>query len=90
MLAQKGVQRRITVSLPHFLSAPATLLASDAVLTVGARAAEVLQRNFALKSLPNPLPLPTFVIAQAWHQRAHADPGHAWLRRVLIEQASRI
>jgi DNA-binding transcriptional LysR family regulator len=43
-----------------------------------------------LRVLPPPLEVPGFSMAMLWHERSHADPAHAWLRRRIAEVAKRL
>ena len=31
-----------------------------------------------------PVPTPELSISVMWHPRVHADPGHRWLRQVIV------
>lgn len=83
MLGTLGKQRRIALSVPHFMVAPHAIAESDLVLTIAARIARGLEKSFALRTLPVPLELPPFTISQYWHERQREDPAHLWLRGAL-------
>ena len=70
-LAKMGRQRRVSVSVPNFLSLPGILADSERIL-----------RPFAdsLKIFPAPLPLPAFTVICAWHELSARSPAHIWLR----------
>jgi DNA-binding transcriptional LysR family regulator len=53
------------------------------VLTAPARVAQRMAERHDLVMLPPPLPVPGFTFHVCWHERAHPDPGHAWLRALL-------
>ena len=84
-LARRRKTRRVAVAVPHFLMAPELVASSDLVLTVAARVAQHFARYLPLVLLEPPLPLPTFKLQLAWHERQHHDPAQAWFRGVLRE-----
>jgi DNA-binding transcriptional LysR family regulator len=86
-LAARGLARRIAVQLRSFLVAPVLVATSDMVWTVPRHLARVVAREHALRQIEPPLPLPTFTIRLAWHERWHHDPGHAWLRALIASEA---
>ena len=77
------IERRIALTLPHFLSLIEILPQTDLIATVPTRAAESLARNAALKVQPLPVKSPTFAVKQFWHRRFHQDPGSRWVRGVV-------
>ena len=77
------IQRRIALTLPHFLSLIEILPQTDLIATVPTRVAESLARNAALKVQPLPVKSPTFAVKQFWHRRFHQDPGNRWVRGVV-------
>jgi DNA-binding transcriptional LysR family regulator len=87
LLASMGRERRVVLTIPHFLAAPYVVAQSDLVLTLPARVAEVLARPLGLCVLKPPLRVPRFTMAMAWHRRVDDDPGHRWLRGVYSEVA---
>lgn len=82
-LAERGLSRNIAVAVPHFLTMPHVIAASDLIVTLAARVAHAFAAMMPLRILPPPLPLPPFRIGATWHERHQRDPGHAWLRERL-------
>jgi len=85
MLAERGLQRRIALIVPHFLVVPYIIAESDLIVTVNSRIASTYIRELPLRTLPPPLELPEFPITMLWHPRNDGDPGVGWLRRVLVD-----
>lgn len=83
LLAQRGLARRVAVTVPHFLLAPALVAASALVWTAPATFARTVARRYPLAVRPPPLAIPAFAIAMRWHVRVDRDPGLAWLREQL-------
>jgi DNA-binding transcriptional LysR family regulator len=91
-LAGVGLRRRVAVAVPHFLIAPHLVAASDLLLTLAARVADVLAQPLGLVVLAPPpeLRLEGFTMSAVWHQRTHDDPAQRWLRGVVEAEASAI
>jgi DNA-binding transcriptional LysR family regulator len=80
VLAALGRTRRVVARVPHFLIAPHVIASSDLCVTIAARLAALYAEPLGLALLPTPFEMGGFTIGMAWHERAHADPGHRWLR----------
>ncbi len=78
-----GRARRVAVSLPSFLLAPAVLGQSDLVCVFPRRLA--LDHAQSLDLLPLPFAVPGFDLQLVWHPRRHHDPAHVWLRTELAD-----
>jgi DNA-binding transcriptional LysR family regulator len=81
-LARIGRSRRVTVSVTSFLVLPEILMASDLIAVVPRRLAT---KSNGLIMLEPPVDIPGFSKTVAWHERTHHDPGHKWLRSLLID-----
>jgi DNA-binding transcriptional LysR family regulator len=81
-LARIGRSRRVTVSVTSFLVLPEILMASDLIAIVPRRLAT---KSNGLVMLEPPVDIPGFSKTVAWHERTHHDPGHKWLRSLLID-----
>jgi DNA-binding transcriptional LysR family regulator len=84
-LAAMGLQRRITVALPHWSAAVELLPDTDLVLTIARRAVGPLRAFRQLRQFPPPLQLPKLAYQQAWHIRKDTDPALTWLRQVMAD-----
>jgi DNA-binding transcriptional LysR family regulator len=87
-LARLGLRRRVALRLSHFLGVVDLIGASDLVTTLPRQLLLALGAPRE-RLLPPPLALPKLMVRVVWHERVHADPGVAWLRRTLIEHAGR-
>jgi DNA-binding transcriptional LysR family regulator len=83
-LAARGLSRRIALRIPSFLAAPLVVARSDLIVTLPRRTAAEFAALAPLVLVEPPLKLAGFDVSQLWHERHHADPRHAWLRRVLV------
>lgn len=86
-LAERGLQRRLVVTVPHFLAAPHVVARTDAVLTLPTRVAALVVRPLGLVTRPLPFDLGRFTLHAVWHERRHADPAHRWLREAVARAA---
>ena len=85
-LAERGLRRRVVVTMPHFLAAIAVVERSDLVVTLPERLARALAPP-GLLIRPPPIPLAPLELVSLWHPRVHADPSHRWLRELVLRAA---
>jgi len=83
-LAERGLRRRVAMTVPHFLVAPFVVARSDLVLTAPARLVAPFLRSLALRRIALPLPLAGYRLGQVWAARSGRDPGHRWLRATIV------
>jgi DNA-binding transcriptional LysR family regulator len=89
LLAKQGLSRRVALRIPHFFSALSIVEKSDLILT-GPTALGLLSASRSkVVVLPAPLRLPSHAITLLWHERFSNEPGHAWLREVMIAVTQR-
>lgn len=81
LLEARGLVRDVGLSAPGFLAALHVAAATDLFLAAPRAAIEALAEPLGLAVLPLPVPLPKIPVAAFWHERAHRDAGHAWLRQ---------
>jgi DNA-binding transcriptional LysR family regulator len=88
-LARVGMSRRVAVTVPHFLVAPHVVAASDLILTLASRVAQLLAKPLGLVVLrpPRELALEGFRISALWHERTHYDPARVWVRELFADVA---
>jgi DNA-binding transcriptional LysR family regulator len=80
LLAARGLERRVATRVPYFLLAAQLLAASDQVLTMTQRFAEVLTGLAPLKLVKCPLPIPPLSFSQIWSRDHDHQPAHRWVR----------
>ena len=86
-LAALGERRRVTRSVPYFLTALECVAGSDCIATISLRLAQAQAKRFGLVIVKPPIDLPPYSIDQVWHPRVDGDPVHAWLRRLIADIA---
>jgi DNA-binding transcriptional LysR family regulator len=82
-LARQGLQRRIAMTVPHFLVAPFVVANSDLVLTAPERLVAPFIKSLGLRRLELPLKLPGYKLSQVWAARVRDDEAHRWLRATI-------
>ncbi len=84
-LERQGLQRRIRLTVPHYVALGDVLGHSDLIATVPERFAQRVTGPFALTTRALPLAVDGSAIHQFWHAHLHKDPGHQWLRGQLTQ-----
>lgn len=85
LLERRGIQRKVRLSVPHFVAVGHILADSKLVATLPERVAQRMVAPFGLYCAVHPARLPQTSIDLFWHARCHRDPGHQWLRRQIVE-----
>lgn len=83
ILKRSGVERRVTLTVPHFVAVGHILQTTDMLATVPDRLAERMIQPFALVSVPHPANIPDVAINVFWHGKFHSSPANQWLRGVV-------
>lgn len=82
-LAAVGLQRRVVLSVPHFLFVPSVLADSELVAMLPSR---LVRNQPALSVVEAPLEVPGYEMSMYWPERVHRDPAHRWLREFIAER----
>ena len=83
-LHELGLERRIKLIVPHFLSAPMIVAETDMILSLPYRIAEQFKKSAVLNIFPVPLDLPNYDLVMIWHLLREKDPAHRWLRDCIL------
>ncbi|MEI7994903.1 MAG: LysR family transcriptional regulator [Methylococcaceae bacterium] len=83
-LTELGLERRIKLIVPHFLSAPLIVAETEMILSLPYRIAEQFKRFAPLEIFPVPIELPAYDLCMIWHPLFDKDPAHLWLRDKII------
>jgi DNA-binding transcriptional LysR family regulator len=85
ILAEKGLTRRVGLSVQYYSIVPMILQSTNFVCTLPAR---FLTRYASmLASFELPFDAGRFSLYSTWHARFDNDPGHTWLRHQLARSA---
>ena len=82
-LRKQGLERRVRLTLPHILSAPAVIASTGLIVTMATRIATRMAGEHPLKTFPPPVDLEGFDIAMAWHPRFANDSALQWLQHEI-------
>lgn len=88
-LRRIGTARRIAVHAPTPYSLARIVASTDLIGGLPRTLAEDYAKALPLQILEPPLPLGSFDVSMAWHERMHGDPGHVWLRNLFRTPAGR-
>lgn len=81
-LAEHGLERRVMLSVPHFLFLRSVLESTDLVAMLPER---LVGNSGTLQVVDAPLEVPGYEMAMLWHERSHRDPAHQWLREQIVK-----
>lgn len=85
VLRAKGIQRRVGLTIPHYLAAERVLINSDYLLTVPEVAVTAFHESAKFQIKPTPFQLPKFDIRVHWHERSKSDDGVQWMKAAIID-----
>lgn len=84
-LRRAGIERRVRLTVPHFVGVGHILQGSDLVATVPERLAQRLVEPFGLVCTPHPAELPEAAIKLFWHAKLHRSAANQWLREQIVD-----
>ncbi len=80
LLKSKGLSRRVQLNIPHFMSVPAIIAATDMIVTVPHAIASYFLSREELRMVQPPINTESYALKQHWHARLNTDPALKWLR----------
>lgn len=83
-LGELGLQRRVSLVVPHFLLAAQVAATTDAIARLPLRMARHLCGFLPLKVVRPPFDPPRYTIGLGWHERVHQDPVVGCFRDLVI------
>jgi len=83
-LAELGMERRVKMIVPHFLSAPLIVSETDMILSLPYRIAAQFKKFAHLEIFRVPIDLPDYELSMIWHPLRDKDPAHLWLREKIV------
>ena len=86
-IRRDGLKVNIPVSYGGFSALPLLLIGTSMIVTIQRRLARFLEPQLPIKLLPPPLSLAPIQESLFWHERHEFEPGHQWLRNVMMEVA---
>ncbi len=89
-MAEAGYPRRLGAAVAHLAAVPEILKRTDMIITLSARLAAEMARAHGLVMRDPPVAVRHTRLSLVFHRRFEADPGHAWLRRLLLAVAREV
>jgi DNA-binding transcriptional LysR family regulator len=80
-----GVQRKVGLTVPHFIAVGHILSNSSMIATVPERYAMACVKPFGLRYLTHPVPIPEISINVFWHAKFNKEPANKWLRTLICD-----
>lgn len=87
VLAGLGLSRRLGAVVAHLSAVPDILAQTQMIISLSARLARQMAGNHQLVVREPPVNVSHTRLSMIFHRRFEADPGHAWLRRLLLAEA---
>ena len=84
-ISANNVTRRVGVHIPNFIGLAEVIEATDLLCTVPRRAGLMMARGAGVKVFDPPFDIPAYRVRQHWHDRLNNDPGHRWLRSLMVD-----
>lgn len=84
ILAERGLDRRVGLWVPHFVSAPLVVAESDMISTVASAVAARAHELLGVRVFEPPVPLPAAPIMMWWPRSQAHDPARSWFRELLL------
>lgn len=88
VLNLQQLTRDIAIDMPDFHSAMSLCEQSDLILCAPARYAEKLASSFKICVLDIPVNIEPGAYVLLWHKHFEQDPGHQWLRDLIINNVN--
>ena len=86
-IRRDGLKLSSPVAYGGFSALPLLLAGTSMIVTIQRRLAKFLEPQLPIKLLTPPLALAPIQETLFWHERHEFEPGHMWMRKVLIEVA---
>lgn len=90
LVAMSGLHRRIEVVVPSFTNIAPFVVGTNRLATLQSRLAKLAAKHLPLRLLEPPLPTPVLTETMQWHAFQTEDPGHTWLRKMLVDCAAKL
>lgn len=84
-LADRGLRRRVAITVPSFLLVPHIVMRSGMIATLPLGVAEMLAETLPISLIDPPLPIAPIPADLIWHRKHARDPAHLWLRSLMTD-----
>jgi DNA-binding transcriptional LysR family regulator len=83
VLMEQGLQRRVVLTVPHWLLVPRTLAGTDLLAVVSRKMADLFTGDGGIVVRPLPFESAPFDWSLYWHRRHDGSAAHLWLRETI-------
>lgn len=83
LLAERGLERRVAMTIPHFAAAPSVLAHSDLIAALPKRLIDRFAEQHGLVARVLPFESYRTRHEMLWHPRVDKHPAHQWLRETI-------
>jgi DNA-binding transcriptional LysR family regulator len=87
-LREAGVERTVSLRVPHFSVLPEIISSSDLLVTLPERVANVYAERNGLKTMELPFTVPKFEVSLHWHEHSGDNTAQLWFCEFLKETIS--
>lgn len=84
-LAAIGKSRKVVATIPHYVMAPWVIKDTNLLAILGSRVLLALNPGSETVMIHPPLTLPKVAISLIYNKQSDSDPGHTWLRRLILQ-----
>ena len=84
---QLGVEINVRATVQSLVEIPYLLQGTDLIATLPERLVTAMNQTVPIKIFPLPMRVTETREVLVWHKRNEPDPGHAWMRDILVEVA---
>lgn len=85
VIHELGIQRKVSLVVPHFSILPRILQESDLLVILPQQIAAAFEREAPLKALELPFEVPPFDVALYWQEYTTRSPAQRWFCENIIE-----
>ncbi len=89
-LREAGIERTVSLRVPHFSVLPEIISSSDLLVTLPLRVAAVYAEKNELTTLALPFIVPEFEVSLHWHEHSGDNSAQLWFCKFLTETISRL
>jgi DNA-binding transcriptional LysR family regulator len=90
LLRQAGIVEYNAIRVPSFLLVPPMVESTRNIAVMGRRLASRLSKTARICSLPPPVDFPKVRFIMSWSPAKEHDPGHIWLRELMLQVVSEL
>jgi len=83
LMLDLGLQRRVLLRSPHFMSLPFLIANSDMISIVPRAVGQLAARTAQVRAIQPPIDIPAIELKQFWHRRANNDLPVTWIRNLI-------